>query len=231
MTAEYPDFDAGRDCSSENDRLCYTHGRLGKPGLPFLHKGVCEMTIYGYARVSTDDQNHDGQTDELVAAGVPVDRIEVEKVSGGVQAMARPVLSGLVGRMETGDTLTVTKLDRIGRDAVDTLGLIRDLKAKGVGVRILALGADTSGPAGNLILGVLASVAEWERAVISERTKDGLAAARRRGRVGGRRHALSPSARAEVVTAYQAGEPVAAIARRYKVDRATVYRSIASGEV
>lgn len=215
----------------ENDRLCYTIGRPGKPGLPILHKGVCEMAIYGYARVSTDDQNHDGQIDEMIAAGVPADRIEVEKVSGGVQALARPVLSGLVGRMETGDTLTVTKLDRIGRDAVDTLGLIRDLKAKGVGVRILALGADTSGPAGNLILGVLASVAEWERAIISERTRDGLAAAKKRGRVGGRRHALSPSARVEVISAYQAGEPVAAIARRYKVDRATVYRSIASGEV
>ncbi|MCP1220178.1 recombinase family protein, partial [Acetobacter orientalis] len=196
-----------------------------------LHKGVCEMTIYGYARVSTDDQKHDGQIDEMIAAGVPADRIVSEKVSGGVMASARPGLSGLLDRLAEGDTLTVTKLDRLGRDAPDTLGLIRDLRARGVGVRILGLGADTTGPAGNLILGVLASVAEWERSVISERTKDGLAAARRRGRVGGRRHALSPSARAEVVTAYQAGEPVAAIARRYKVDRATVYRSIASGEV
>jgi putative DNA-invertase from lambdoid prophage Rac len=130
--------------------------------------------------------------------------------------------------METGDTLTVTKLDRIGRDAVDTLGLIRDLKAKGVGVRILALGADTSGPAGNLILGVLASVAEWERAIISERTKDGLAAARRRGRVGGRRHALSPSARAEAVQAHQAGQSVSEIARRYRVDRSTIYRAMSA---
>ena len=189
------------------------------------------MATFGYARVSTDDQNHDGQIDELTAAGVPADRIVSEKVSGGVRAAARPGLSGLLDRLVEGDTLTVTKLDRLGRDAPDTLSLIRDLRGRGVGVRILGLGADTTGPAGNLILGVLASVAEWERSVISERTKDGLAAARRRGRVGGRRHALSPSARAEVVTAYQAGEPVAAIARRYKVDRATVYRSIASGEV
>lgn len=184
--------------------------------------------IYGYARVSTDDQNHDGQRDELIAAGVHEDRIVSEKVSGGVMASARPGLSDLLGRLEEGDTLTVTKLDRLGRDAPDTLGLIRDLRARGVGVRILALGADTSGPAGTLILGVLASVAEWERAIISERTKDGLAAARRRGRVGGRRHALSPSAREEIVKAHEGGEAVTAIARRYRVDRATVYRALKS---
>ena len=184
--------------------------------------------IYGYARVSTDDQTHDGQTDELIAAGVQPDRIVSEKVSGGVMASARSGLSGLLSSMEDGDTLVVTKLDRLGRDAPDTLGLIRDLRARGIGVRILALGADTSGPAGNRILGVLASVAEWERAIISERTKDGLAAARRRGRVGGRRHVLSPSARAEVAQAHGAGQSVLEIARRYRVDRATIYRALKS---
>lgn len=184
--------------------------------------------IYGYARVSTDEQTHDGQTDELIGAGVPADRIVSEKVSGGVMASARPGLSGLLDRMEPGDTLVVTKLDRLGRDAPDTLSLIRDLRGRGVGVRILALGADTSGPAGTLILGVLASVAEWERAIISERTKDGLAAARRRGRVGGRRHVLSPSARADVVQAHGAGQSVSEIAKRYRCDRATVYRALKS---
>lgn len=186
------------------------------------------MAVYGYARVSTDDQTNDGQTDELVAAGVPAANIVSEKVSGGVMASARPGLSGLLDKLAEGDTLTVTKLDRLGRDAPDTLGLIRDLRKRGVGVRILALGADTSGPGGNLILGVLASVAEWERAIISERTKDGLAAARRRGRVGGRRHVLSPSARDEIAKAHEAGESVTAIARRYRVDRATVYRALKS---
>ncbi len=186
--------------------------------------------IYGYARVSTDDQTNDGQTDELVGAGVPADRIVSEKVSGGVMVSARPVLSDLLDRLEEGDTLTVTKLDRLGRDAPDTLSLIRNLRAKGVGVRILALGADTSGPAGTLILGVLASVAEWERAIISERTKDGLAAARRRGRVGGRRHVLSPSAREEVAKAHGQGQSVSEIARRYRVDRATVYRALKTAD-
>lgn len=188
------------------------------------------MTVFGYARVSTDDQSHDGQVDELIGAGVSPDRIVSEKVSGGVMAEARPGLSDLLDRLEEGDTLTVTKLDRIGRDAPDTLGLIRDLRARGVGVRILALGADTSGPAGTLILGVLASVAEWERAIISERTKDGLAAARRRGRVGGRRHVLSPSAREEVAKAHGQGQSVSEIAKRYRVDRATIYRALKTAD-
>ena len=180
--------------------------------------------LYGYARVSTEDQTNDGQVDDLTASGIQPENITSEKVRGGVRAAARPGLSALLDRLVRGDTLTVTKLDRLGRDALDTLGLIRDLRNRGVGVRILALGADTSGPAGTLILGVLASVAEWERAIISERTKEGLEAARRRGRIGGRRHVLSPSARDEVVKAHQQGEKVAAIARRYRVDRATVYR-------
>ena len=184
--------------------------------------------IYGYARVSTDDQTHDGQKDELIGAGVQADRIVSEKISGGVMASARPGLSSLLSSLVAGDTLVVTKLDRLGRDAPDTLGLIRDLRARGVGVRILGLGADTSGPAGNLILGVLASVAEWERAIISERTKDGLAAARRRGRVGGRRHVLSPLAREEIVRAHGAGQSVSEIAKRYRCDRATVYRALKS---
>ena len=186
--------------------------------------------VYGYARVSTDEQTQDGQTDERIGAGVPADRMVSEKVSGGVMATARRGLSGLLSSMEDGDTLTVTKLDRLGRDAPDTLGLIRDLRGRGIGVRILALGADTTGPAGNLILGVLASVAEWERAIISERTKDGLAAARRRGRVGGRRHALSPSARSEVVQAHGAGQSVSEIAKRYRVDRATIYRALKTSD-
>lgn len=208
---------------SVNDRLCYTLTSGSFLLVLVLQKGVCEM-LYGYARVSTEDQTNDGQVDDLTAAGIQPENITSEKVRGGVRAAARPGLSALLDRLVRGDTLTVTKLDRLGRDALDTLGLIRDLRARGVGVRILALGADTTGPAGNLILGVLASVAEWERAIISERTKDGLEAARRRGRVGGRRHVLSPSARDEVVKAHQQGEKVAAIARRYRVDRATVYR-------
>lgn len=180
--------------------------------------------IYGYARVSTDDQKTDSQQNDLEAAGIQRENILTEKVSGGVRAAARPGLSALLARLQVGDTLTVTKLDRLGRDAPDTLGLIRDLRERGVGVRILALGADTSGPAGTLILGVLASVAEWERAIISERTRDGLAAARRDGRVGGRRHRLPITAREEVCAAHASGESVTAIARRYRVDRATVYR-------
>lgn len=119
--------------------------------------------IYGYARVSTDDQNHECQIDDLVSDGIPADRIVAEKVPVWVMAKARPGLSGLFDRLTEGDTLTVTKLDKLGRDAPDTSGLIRDLQKRGIGVRILSLGACTSGPAvADLTLGFLDSVAEWE---------------------------------------------------------------------
>lgn len=88
--------------------------------------------LYGYARVSTEDQTNDGQTDDLTAAGIQLENIVSEKVSGGVRAAARPGLSGLLDRLEEGDTLTVTKLDRLGRDAPDTLSLIRDLRERGL---------------------------------------------------------------------------------------------------
>lgn len=192
-------------------------------------KRVYEM-IYGYCRVSTDEQKNDRQHDELRKAGVPARQIFSEKISGGVLSRERPVLGGILKKIQPGDTLTVTMLDRLGRDAADTQGLLRDLRAQGVGVRILGLGVETSGAAGELIIGVLANVAQWERKVIKERTKSGLEAAWRRGSISGRRPSLSPEGREEVVRAYYNNEPVSAIARRYRVSRATVHRVVANAK-
>jgi putative DNA-invertase from lambdoid prophage Rac len=202
-------------------------GNRGFLRVLLFNKGVSEM-IWGYARVSTSGQDTSAQVFDLVSAGVPHERIIEEKVSGGVRASARPGLSALLDRLVSGDVLTVTKLDRLGRDVIDTLGLIRDLKARGVGVRVLALGADTSGSAGSLIINVLASVADWERQIISERTKEGLAQARREGRVGGRRHKLNIHARDDLIEAVKRGESVASIAKRNRVSRGTVYNVIRS---
>lgn len=186
--------------------------------------------IYGYARVSTSGQDTSAQVHDLISAGVPHEQIVEEKISGGVMASARPGLSALLDKLVSGDVLTVTKLDRLGRDVIDTLGLIRDLKACGVGVRVLALGADTSGTAGSLIISVLASVADWERQIISERTKEGLAQARREGRVGGRRNKLNVHARTDLLEAVKRGESVASIAKRNRVSRGTVYNVIRHGQ-
>lgn len=186
--------------------------------------------IWGYARVSTSGQETAAQVHDLIGAGVPECQIVEEKISGGVMASARPGLSALLDRLVSGDVLTVTKLDRLGRDVIDTLGLIRDLKARGVGVRVLALGADTSGSAGSLIISVLASVADWERQIISERTKEGLAQAKREGRTGGRPKVMNVHARRDLLEAVKRGESVVSIAKRNRVSRGTVYNVIRSAE-
>lgn len=184
--------------------------------------------IYGYTRVSTEEQKTEPQILELVNAGVPNENIYSEHISGGVVAHSRPVLGELLQKLKEGDTLTVVKLDRLGRDAIDVLSLIRELKGKGIGVRILQLGADTSGSAGSLIIGILASVASWEREIIKERTKAGIKSFRNENGTWGRRKKLSPSAREDVIKSLQDGQSIRSIAKRYRVSRDTIYRIIRS---
>ena len=156
------------------------------------------MAIYGYARVSTGEQNVAAQRVALVGAGVPADAIEEETASGTVPARKRVRLAMLLDKTARGDMLVVAKLDRLGRSASDTMAVISDLERKGVAVRLLDLGADTTTAAGCLVLGVLASVCEWEHGVLVERTKAGIEAARRAGRLPGRRHRLTSPEREEV---------------------------------
>lgn len=185
--------------------------------------------IYGYTRVSTEEQKTEPQILELVNAGVPNENIFSEHISGGVVAHQRPVLGELLQKLKEGDTLTVVKLDRLGRDAIDVLSLIRELKEKSIGVRILQLGADTSGSAGSLIIGILASVASWEREIIKERTKAGIKSFRNEnGGNWGRRKKLSPTARDDVKQSHANGQSIRAIAQRYRVSRDTIYRILAT---
>lgn len=183
--------------------------------------------IYGYTRVSTEEQKTEPQILELVNAGVPNENIYSEHISGGVVAHQRPVLGELLKKLKEGDTLTVVKLDRLGRDAIDVLSLIRELKEKSIGVRILQLGADTSGSAGSLIIGILASVASWEREIIKERTKAGIASYRKENSgKWGRRRKLSPLAREDVIKSHANGDSIRSIAKRYRVSRDTIYRIV-----
>ncbi len=149
--------------------------------------------ILGYARVSTSEQNLDAQLDALGRAGAR--RIFADKISGSLRK--RPELDRLFDQLREGDVVVVAKYDRLARSLKDLLEIVDAIRERGAGFRSLAEDIDTTTPAGRLVFHVFASIAEFERGRIAERTREGLEAARKRGRVGGRPPALSPSQRAE----------------------------------
>ncbi|PZX47455.1 DNA invertase Pin-like site-specific DNA recombinase [Cereibacter changlensis] len=178
--------------------------------------------IIGYARVSTDDQNLDGQLDVLKAAGA--ERIFAEKITGTVRS--RPELDRLLDQLRQGDVITVTKYDRLARSLRDLLDIVDTIQAQGAGFRSLAEDIDTTTPAGRLVFHVFASIAQFERERISERTKDGLEAARKRGRVGGRPSALTDVQKVEVRRMRDVElRSMAEIANLFRVSTKTVRRA------
>jgi len=178
--------------------------------------------IIGYARVSTDDQNLDAQTDALTAAGAG--KIFAEKVSGAKRG--RPELNRMLDQLRDGDVVTVTKYDRLARSLKDLLEIVETISERGVGFRSLAEDIDTTTPAGRLIFHVFASIAQFERERISERTKEGLKAAKARGRVGGRPPALTPVQKTEARRMRDDdGRAISEIARLFKVSERTVRRA------
>lgn len=151
------------------------------------------MTI-GYARVSTDDQTLDSQIDALTVAGA--ETVFSEKKTG--KNRERAELTKLLENLREGDVVVVTKYDRLARSLRDLIEIVELIRERGAGFRSLGEDIDTTTPAGRLVFHVFGSIAEFERERIVERTKEGLAAARKRGRVGGRRHVLSVEQREEV---------------------------------
>ncbi|WP_430448175.1 recombinase family protein [Rhodophyticola sp.] len=178
--------------------------------------------IIGYARVSTDDQNLDAQTDALTAAGAG--KLFADKISGSKRE--RPELDNLLDQLRDGDVVTVTKYDRLAWSLKDLLELVETIGERGAGFRSLAEDIDTTTPAGRLVFHVFASIAQFERERISERTKEGLASARKRGRIGGRPPALSPAQKDEVRRMRDdEHRAVAEIARLFRVSERTVRRA------
>lgn len=140
--------------------------------------------LIGYMRVSTADQSLDLQRDALLAAGVSPDRIYEDVCSG--KSTERPGLARALDVARDGDAIVVWKLDRVGRSLPHVVGLVGDLQKRGVGLKVLTGDIDTTTPTGRLVFGIFATLAEFERDLIHERTMAGLAAARARGRAGGR---------------------------------------------
>ena len=178
--------------------------------------------IIGYARVSTDDQSLDSQTDALSAAGA--EKVFADKISGSRRT--RPELDRMLEQLRDGDVVTVTKYDRLARSLKDLLEIVEAIRARGAGFRSLAEDIDTTTPAGRLVFHVFASIAQFERERISERTRDGLASARKRGRIGGRPRALSDAQKDEVRRMRdEEHRSIPEIARLFKVSERTVRRA------
>ncbi|MNJ26972.1 DNA-invertase hin [compost metagenome] len=179
----------------------------------------------GYARVSTDDQNLDLQHDALALAGCST--VYEETVSG--KSADRPELGHCLKALRSGDTLVVWRLDRLGRSLPDLVGIVSRLEQEGVGFESINERIETTSAAGKLIFHVFAALAEFERNLIRERTRAGLAAARARGRRGGRKPSLNDRQLREIRALLkdpevQPGE----VARLYGISRTTLYRYIRS---
>jgi putative DNA-invertase from lambdoid prophage Rac len=183
--------------------------------------------VFAYARVSTTDQTTENQLREIRAAGFVIEarRAVTESISGSVAAAQRPAFAKLLDRMEDGDILVVTKLDRLGRNAMDVRATVERLSAMGVRVHCLALGGvDLTSAAGKMTMQVLSAVAEFERDLLIERTNSGIERAKAEGKHMGRPSSLTPKQRSEILQSLSRGESVSALARRYGTTRQTIMR-------
>lgn len=183
--------------------------------------------VFAYCRVSTLDQTTDNQVQEIAAAGFQVlpQRTITETVSGSVAAMERNGFKKLVERLEQGDVLIVTKLDRLGRNAMDVRATVESLEAAGVKVHCLALGGvDLTSSAGKMTMQVIAAVAEFEKDLLIERTRAGLGRAKAEGKQLGRPSALSLQNQEVARQELLRGVSVAQIARQLKTSRQTIMR-------
>ena len=184
-------------------------------------------TKIGYARVSTAHQSLDQQMDALTAAGVDANRVYTDKLSGTSTRQQRPGLAALLDYAREGDAIVVVGIDRLGRNAAEVMQTIRDLGERGIVLRSLREGIDTSNASGRMVAGVLASLAELELELGKERRTAARDARRARGQSIGRPKALDQSKVALAQRMHTSGESASTIATALGVSRATVYRVLA----
>lgn len=179
-----------------------------------------DMTLVGYARVSTEEQNLDMQVEALKRAGVHPDMIFTEKVSGA--SSKRPGRAFALRQCRAGMTFTVWRLDRVGRSLIDLLKFMQDLETAGINFRSLNDSIDTKTPAGKAMMHMLAVFAQFERDTIADRTRAGVKRAQERGIRFGQPAKVTPEVEAQMEKLIAEGEPISLIAKRFKVAVATV---------
>jgi len=180
----------------------------------------------GYARVSTDGQDLTAQTDALVALGVPAERVFSDKGMTGTRR-DRPGLKSALAACRPGDTLVVTKLDRLARSLRDATDIAEELTKRGVRLNLGGSIYDPTDPVGRLLFNVLGMVAEFESDLIRARTREGMATAKVRGKLKGRKPKLSPAQERHLVALHRAGDhSIAELVELFGIGRATVYRAL-----
>jgi putative DNA-invertase from lambdoid prophage Rac len=182
---------------------------------------------FAYVRVSTTGQTTENQIQEIQAAGFHIEprRIITETVSGSIAIAQRNGFIRLMDKLEAGDVLIVTKLDRLGRDAIDVSSTVAKLEELGVRVHCLALGGvDLASSAGKMTMNVINAVAQFERDLLIERTQSGLKRAKSEGKTLGRPARLNETRKQEVLEALASGMSVAALARKFETSRQTIMR-------
>lgn len=183
--------------------------------------------VFAYCRVSTLEQTTENQRREIEAAGFTIkpQRLIEEQISGSVSAGERPGFTRLLDRMENGDVLIVTKLDRLGRNAMDIRKTVEQLAILDIRVHCLALGGvDLTSPAGKMTMQVISAVAEFERDLLLERTHSGISRARAAGKRFGRPPALNQEQQQTVLEQLRTGASISAIAREFGTSRQTIMR-------
>lgn len=182
------------------------------------------MATFGYGRVSTINQNTDNQKLELEKAGYQIDYwFEDTGISGKTSANQRPQFMALLEKIRDGETLVVSKLDRLGRDAIDVLQTVKQLSKRNIKVIVHQIGStDLSSPAGKMLLTMLAAVAEMERDLLIERTQSGLERAKSEGKILGRPSKTNSTQRAEIIAKLNSGTTVSQLSRDYGISRGSI---------
>lgn len=184
---------------------------------------------FGYARVSTKDQNIGMQVDALVDAGVERENIFTDEGVSGKRS-SRPGLDAMLDKLREGDEVVVWRLDRLGRSMIHVAQLGENFKNQGVGFKSISDGVNTSSSTGRLLFNLLVGIAEYEREMIIERTTAGLASARAQGKTGGRKKVMTPELARTIDSLVKGGHKATEIASTLKVSRATAYRYLAEYE-